>query len=724
MVVGLWPVGEVVFTHPAGPSSGDRMPLNGANAATKNPDEFLVVDCLLPGRIKKLGKSITYMTARRAIRTSARDCEIRGGEYTSFDRASYASSFKVWLEPAKEGDPLAQTYLGELYEKGLGVQPDYTAAVEWYRRAANQGHAPAMINLAALYERGLGVTKDPAAAMNWYRRASGLDDIILQSSASGEIQTGPSQQLQDELEARSKEVELLRRQIQDLQDELDRAKRELEQRQGEIKAERESFSAAAEQLNEERHELDQVARQLAAEREYLLQLQSTVEKDSVAASDVRRLLEELKEREILLANQAQTLAEREARLAEKNKEIRKLEAEVRQLQIEVRQNNDQIAALESVETKPVSVSSDLKIEILDPKIQQLRNVMVAQVRSAVQERSVVGRVISDEDIISLTLNDRDLKLSPDGIFRTKVVLANRNTPVDIIAVDRLGRSASAEFVFEFASIESDTKLATDKIETNVPKISIPRDEFGRYFALVIGNNDYKHLPKLQTAVPDANAIGRILEGHYGFKVVLLVDGTRYDILSALNDMREQLVETDNLLIYYAGHGVLDDVNQRGNWLPVDAEPDNTANWISNTSITDVLNAMSARHVLVVADSCYSGALTRSALTRISAGMTPESKKHWVRQMLAKRSRTALTSGGLAPVLDAGGGDHSIFAKSFLSALKDNRQIIEGQALHGQISARVAYAAEAFKFEQLPEYAPIRFAGHEAGDFFFVPSQID
>ncbi len=34
-------------------------------------------------------------------------------------------------------------------------------------------------------------------------------------------------------------------------------------------------------------------------------------------------------------------------------------------------------------------------------------------------------------------------------------------------------------------------------------VRMPEIEFGRYHALVIGNNDYKHLPKLQTAVSDA-----------------------------------------------------------------------------------------------------------------------------------------------------------------------------------------------------------------------------
>lgn len=93
---------------------------------------------------------------------------------------------------------------------------------------------------------------------------------------------------------------------------------------------------------------------------------------------------------------------------------------------------------------------------------------------------------------------------------------------------------------------------------------------------------------------------------------------------------------------------------------------------------------------------------------------------WMRGMLGKKSRTALTSGGIAPVLDSGGGDHSIFAKALLTVLGETQEAIEGQRLFQEISARVAWAAEAQQFEQLPQYAPIKYTGHESGDFFFVP----
>src|SRR5712692_3137406 len=114
-----------------------------------------------------------YQAPRRPIKTSARDCEIRGGEYTSYDRADYRTALKVWMAQAEQGDTAAQTYVGEIYEKGLGVSPDYQAAAQWYRRAADAGFPRAAINLGYLYEHGLGVPRDPAQARYWYRKGAG-----------------------------------------------------------------------------------------------------------------------------------------------------------------------------------------------------------------------------------------------------------------------------------------------------------------------------------------------------------------------------------------------------------------------------------------------------------------------------------------------------------------------------------------------------------------------
>ena len=280
------------------------------------------------------------------------------------------------------------------------------------------------------------------------------------------------------------------------------------------------------------------------------------------------------------------------------------------------------------------------------------------------------------------------------------------------AIDRRGRRST--LAFSLVS-ERDSKTLVAKRVNPLEGVDI-----GRYYALVIGNQDYETLPDLDTAVGDAEAVGKVLEKRFGYRVTMLRNANRYEILSALNRLRKELTDKDSLLVYYAGHGELDRVNLRGHWLPIDAEAHNTANWISNVSITDILNAMSVRHVLLVADSCYSGALTRSALAQIESGQSDEARIHWIKTLSKMRSRTAMTSGGLAPVLDGGGGAHSVFAKAFLAVLRDLNDVTEGQRVYREVSARVAYEATRYQVEQVPEYAPIKYAGHEAGDFLFVP----
>ena len=157
----------------------------------------------------------------------------------------------------------------------------------------------------------------------------------------------------------------------------------------------------------------------------------------------------------------------------------------------------------------------------------------------------------------------------------------------------------------------------------------------------------------------------------------------------------------------------------GHWLPTDAEPDNSANWISTVAITDVLNTMNAMHILVIADSCYSGAMTRTSLARLEPGMSDQLKTKWLKIMAATRSRTVLTSGSLEPVLDTGMNGHSVFANALIDALSKNEGTLEGQTLYRIVSEKVKNATLNLDFKQEPQYAPIRFGGHESGDFFLI-----
>jgi hypothetical protein len=162
------------------------------------------------------------------------------------------------------------------------------------------------------------------------------------------------------------------------------------------------------------------------------------------------------------------------------------------------------------------------------------------------------------------------------------------------------------------------------------------------------------------------------------------------------------------------------VNSLANWLPVDADPASNANWIASSTLTENLNMMSAKHILVVADSCYSGAMTRSSIGQLQPGLSDEARLVWLKSIADSPSRTVLTSGGVSPVMDGGGAKHSVFAQNFIDILSENQDILPGKQLSDVLSARVLDVARRMNFQQRPEYAPIRFAGGESGDFIFVP----
>ena len=100
------------------------------------------------------------------------------------------------------------------------------------------------------------------------------------------------------------------------------------------------------------------------------------------------------------------------------------------------------------------------------------------------------------------------------------------------------------------------------VEAKAPQAVSPYTG-GLYRALVIGNNDYLdrsgQWPDLKTALNDAQALARVLSSQYGFgDVELLENATRRDILMALSRLAKRALPNDNILVYYAGHGFIDD----------------------------------------------------------------------------------------------------------------------------------------------------------------------
>lgn len=263
-------------------------------------------------------------------------------------------------------------------------------------------------------------------------------------------------------------------------------------------------------------------------------------------------------------------------------------------------------------------------------------------------------------------------------------------------------------------------------------------DMGKYYALIIGNQQYQHLEPLSTPVSDARRIADLLEQRYGFQVMLLLNANATTIKQAINELDRRATAKDNVLIYFAGHGVIRNLpasaaarpagtgraataraNVQGFWLPVEAETGRDTFWIDNMWVTEHLSLNNAKRVLVVADSCYAGLFSAdpSVLLSDNPNYTPEE----IRELVGLRSRYVLSSGDVKPVLDRGGsGGHSVFAGAFIDVLQRNQGVLSSVALYRDVFERVAVSARRLGMEQLPQLRPIRPAGHEWGEFFFVP----
>jgi len=215
--------------------------------------------------------------------------------------------------------------------------------------------------------------------------------------------------------------------------------------------------------------------------------------------------------------------------------------------------------------------------------------------------------------------------------------------------------------------------------------------WGDYYALLIGINRYQEWPHLRTAVNDVKGMKRILVERYGFadeRTILLTDAeaTRGRILSDLRNLASSLKDDDNLLVYFAGHGQLDDLTGDGYWVPVEGNQKNPDSWVSHSILKNILcsEKVKAKNIIVVADSCYSGTLLRGGPSLLS--LEDRNYRGRLTELAPKRSRQVITSGGLEPVVDGGRDGHSLFAYYLIRALEDNqREVIDLENLfHGKV----------------------------------------
>lgn len=233
---------------------------------------------------------------------------------------------------------------------------------------------------------------------------------------------------------------------------------------------------------------------------------------------------------------------------------------------------------------------------------------------------------------------------------------------------------------------------------------------GRHFLLAIAIDAYEHCPHLFNCQKDADDLIAVLTTRYQFEEahvtrVYTPDATRERIYNALRDLVHQVTPNDNLLIYFSGHGELDEAFDEGYWIPVEAQRNKHDQYIPNSWILKALRAIKSRHTFLVVDSCFSGSLF------LSKGV----EKNITYRSETDPSRWGLTAGRKEVVSDGKPGDNSPFADALLYRLRQNDKPLGIQELCAYVVEQVKAKTEG---KQEPIGEPLQVEGHKSGQFYF------
>lgn len=234
------------------------------------------------------------------------------------------------------------------------------------------------------------------------------------------------------------------------------------------------------------------------------------------------------------------------------------------------------------------------------------------------------------------------------------------------------------------------------------------------YLLVIANQDYveEGINDLDNPLIDAKRLTKILLEKYTFEknyTTFLENPNRGDIIKAFDKLAQQVSSTDNLVIFYAGHGTWDEQLKKGYWLPKNAKLKDRSDWFSNSDLRDYIGGINSKHTLLIADACFSGSIFK---TRDAFANSRGTDANVALELFKLTSRQAMTSGAMKSV-----PDKSVFIDYLCKRLDENQETFLGaEQLFGSFKIAVINNSPN---GQIPQFGVIKESGDEGGDFLFI-----
>jgi len=318
--------------------------------------------------------------------------------------------------------------------------------------------------------------------------------------------------------------------------------------------------------------------------------------------------------------------------------------------------------------------------------------------------TVQGKATDDSGVAWVTVNGQKADLDGQGNFSAELLLKVGDNKITVASSDIYKNMTRKQFTISRVAVKTTKAL----METTPAAATLGK---GKYYGLFIAVEDYANpqIERLDYPVADARKVMKTLTDRYRFDpddVTFLENPDRKAIFRAFGEMRQKVTLRDNLLIFYAGHGVWMDDMQQGYWLPKDASgPNDPSDWIPNSTVRDYVKAIKAKHILLVSDACFSGAIFKVRNPFVNPSVSAE-------KIYQLPSRKAITSGAVKTV-----PDRSVFVEYLVKRLGQNEDVyLDAQKLFVSFKEAVINNSPN---HQTPLYGAINEAGDEGGDFIFI-----
>ncbi len=169
---------------------------------------------------------------------------------------------------------------------------------------------------------------------------------------------------------------------------------------------------------------------------------------------------------------------------------------------------------------------------------------------------------------------------------------------------------------------------TSVVDSNIPTASTVSENT---FAVIIGNENYKQVAKVDYALNDATVFAEYCRKTLGIpetNVKFYPDATFGDMKKALYQIKniaEAFEGNINVIFYYAGHGVPDESSKNAQLLPIDADGTIPALCLPLNELYSELAALNANNTIVFMDACFSGAQRGEGMLAAARGVALKAK---------------------------------------------------------------------------------------------------